>query len=171
MPSNSSRVQPACVATASAIASHSAQRSSVSSRIALVSIENGSARRATALATAAQLQTRPARPSRLSHAGSGQRALAWYFLCEWQWMMESLLLLANWPFTMLIVMPANRRLMVLQPQHVGAESRGLLLRWGKQQADRSALGSTASLLFAWGPLIARKVWLPSHPTLASARVT
>jgi hypothetical protein len=45
--------------------------------------------------------------------------VAWHFLREWQWMLGSLLLLANWPFTMLVIMPTNKRLMAMQPQDAG----------------------------------------------------
>jgi hypothetical protein len=78
--------------------------------------------------------------------------LSWYQLSEWQWLAGSLLLLANWPFTMLVIMPTNKRLMA---QEAGAESRVLLRRWGGLHGVRSVLGSAASLLFAWGFLTTR----------------
>jgi hypothetical protein len=37
----------------------------------------------------------------------------------------------------------------------GTESRSLLRLWGKLHGTRSALGSAASLLFAWGFLVTR----------------
>ena len=48
-------------------------------------------------------------------------------------MAGSLLLLANWPFTMLAIMPVNKRLMAMTSREAGAESRGLLRRWGSLQ--------------------------------------
>jgi hypothetical protein len=91
----------------------------------------------------------------LAMLGGAAGLVAWYFLREWQWMVGSLILLANWPFTMLVIMPTNKRLMTMQPQHAGAESRALLRRWGSLHGVRSALGSAASLLFAWGFLVTR----------------
>lgn len=82
--------------------------------------------------------------------GGAAGLLAWYGSREWQWVAGSLLLLANWPFTMLVIMPTNKRLMAMMPQEAGAGSRDLLRRWGNLHAVRSVLGSTASLLFAWG---------------------
>ena len=81
--------------------------------------------------------------------------LAWYIHRDWQWMAGSLFLLANWPFTVLVIVPTNKQLMAMHPRHAGAESRGLLRRWGNLHNVRSALGSAAALLFAWGCLATR----------------
>jgi hypothetical protein len=91
----------------------------------------------------------------LAMLGGAAGLVAWYVSREWQWMAGSLLLLANWPFTMLVIMPTNKRLMAMTPQEAGAESRGLLRRWGALHGVRSTLGSAASLLFAWGFLVSR----------------
>ncbi|RZI95174.1 MAG: DUF1772 domain-containing protein [Rubrivivax sp.] len=91
----------------------------------------------------------------LAVLGGAAGLLSWFFLRDWQWFAGSLLLLANWPFTMLVIMPTNKRLMAMQPQHAGAESRDLLRRWGGLHAVRGLLGSAASLLFAWGFLVTR----------------
>ena len=90
----------------------------------------------------------------LAMLGGAAGLLGWYVLRDWQWLAGSLLLLANWPFTMLAIMPTNRRLMAMQPRHAGAESRALLGRWARLHGVRSLLGSAASLLFAWGVLVA-----------------
>lgn len=91
----------------------------------------------------------------LAMLGGAAGLLAWYDFREWQWMAGSLLLLANWPFTMLFIMPTNKRLMAMTPQEAGVESRDLLRRWGGLHGVRSMLGSAASLLFAWGFLATR----------------
>jgi hypothetical protein len=46
-------------------------------------------------------------------------------------------------------MPVNKRLMVMQQGSAGAESRRMLVQWGKLHDVRSALGTLAMLLFAW----------------------
>jgi hypothetical protein len=91
----------------------------------------------------------------LAMLGGASGLLTWYFLREWQWMTGSLFLLANWPFTMLVIMPTNKRLMAMTPQEAGTTSRDLLRRWGNLHGVRSVLGSAASLLFAWGFLTSR----------------
>jgi hypothetical protein len=79
--------------------------------------------------------------------------IAFYQLRDWQWLVGSVVLLANWPFTLLVIMPTNKRLLATPVQEAGAESRQMLLRWGKLHNVRSALGVLAVLLFAWGLLV------------------
>jgi hypothetical protein len=76
--------------------------------------------------------------------------IAWYGRHEWPWLAGSIVLLANWPVTLLVIMPTNRRLMAMGPADAGADSRRLLVRWGGLHNARSALGSVSALLFAWG---------------------
>ena len=91
----------------------------------------------------------------LAILGGAAGILAWYVHREWQWLAGSLFLLANWPFTMLVIMPTNKRLMAMHPQHAGSESRDLLRRWANLHGVRSLLGSAASLLFVWAFLVTR----------------
>src|SRR4051812_8437644 len=56
--------------------------------------------------------------------------IAWYKLGSWQWLAGSITLLANWPFTLFVIMPTNKRLLAMPLREAGAESRRLLLRWG-----------------------------------------
>src|ERR1700712_487207 len=54
----------------------------------------------------------------------------WYLLRDWQWLLGSIVLLANWPFTLFVIMPVNKRLLAMQPQDAGTDSPRLLLQWG-----------------------------------------
>ncbi len=74
---------------------------------------------------------------------------AWYLSGEWLWVVGSVTLLGNWPFTLLAIMPTNNRLKAIRPDQAGQESRELLLAWGKLHNVRSALGLASMLLFAW----------------------
>lgn len=67
---------------------------------------------------------------------------------DWQMLLGSVVLLANWPFTLFVIMPTNKQLLAMRSQEAGPESRKLLLQWGRLHAVRSALGSVAALLFA-----------------------
>jgi hypothetical protein len=58
------------------------------------------------------------------------------------------------PFTLIIVMPTNRRLLEPGRDLASAETRSLLLRWGNLHAVRSVLGSI-SLVIYLGSLIWR----------------
>jgi hypothetical protein len=64
---------------------------------------------------------------------------------HWVWLAPGLLMLANWPFTLIAIMPTNRRLMAMTPQQAGPESRRLIERWGRLHAVRSTLGWLAAL--------------------------
>ena len=64
------------------------------------------------------------------------------------WAVGGVVLLANWPFTMMVIMPVNKRLQALRPVEAGAESRAMLVRWGRLHAVRGGLGLAAAVMFA-----------------------
>jgi hypothetical protein len=86
--------------------------------------------------------------SGLAVAGGAAGLIVGYFSADWRWFAGSVLLLANWPFTLLVIMPVNKRLMALKESEAGAGSRAMLVRWGKLHDIRSALGAATMLLFA-----------------------
>ena len=73
--------------------------------------------------------------------------LAWWSVGGWLWLAGAVTLLANWPYTLLGIMPTNRRLEATAPESVTGETRRLLERWGRLHAVRSVLGSFATLIF------------------------
>lgn len=87
--------------------------------------------------------------SGLAVAGGVAGLIAGYFSADWRWFAGSTLLLANWPFTLIVIMPVNKLLMAMPVSEAGAESRAMLVQWGKLHAVRSALGAATTLLFAW----------------------
>ncbi len=87
--------------------------------------------------------------SGLAIAGGAAGLIAGYFSADWRWLAGSALLLANWPFTLWVIMPVNKRLMAMSEREAGIESRAILVQWGKLHNMRSALGAAAALLFAW----------------------
>ena len=74
---------------------------------------------------------------------------AWWQTGHLGWALGALLMLANWPFTFVAIMPTNSRLMATEPATAGPESRALVERWGSLHAVRTALGVAASLAFLW----------------------
>jgi hypothetical protein len=77
---------------------------------------------------------------------------AWWQTGHAEWALGALLMVANWPFTFLAIMPTNERLMATEPAAAGPESRVLVERWGSLHAVRTALGFAASLAFLWASL-------------------
>ena len=74
--------------------------------------------------------------------------LAYYLTRDWLWVAGSVVLLANWPFTLVAIFPINKRLMAMDPHRANPESRGMLIQWGRLHDVRSALGAIAMLFFA-----------------------
>lgn len=87
--------------------------------------------------------------SGLAIAGGTAGILAGYLSADWRWFAGSTLLLANWPFTLTVIMPVNKRLMAIPEREAGAASRAMLIQWGKLHNIRSLLGAATTLLFAW----------------------
>ena len=73
---------------------------------------------------------------------------AWYFSGQWLWIAGSVALLANWPFTIIAIMPTNKRLQAIRPAQADPATRILLLSWGRLHDFRSLLGLGSTLLFA-----------------------
>ncbi len=71
---------------------------------------------------------------------------------DWRWLAGALSLLANWPFTLIVMLPTNKLLLEIPPQNAGPKSRELIKKWGRLHAVRSGLGATATVLFLWALL-------------------
>jgi len=75
--------------------------------------------------------------------------VAYFSSLDWRWLLGAAVLLANWPYTIFVIMPTNRRLMSTPAEAVTAETRCMPERWGALHAGRSVLGLVATLVFLW----------------------
>jgi len=75
--------------------------------------------------------------------------LAWWQTGAWLWLIGALLLIANWPYTLLGMMATNNRLMALDAADAGPESRALIETWARLHGVRTALGVAATIIFLW----------------------
>jgi hypothetical protein len=78
--------------------------------------------------------------------------LAWWQTGFWPWLLGAALIVANWPYTLLVIMPTNRKLMAAEMASAGPESRRMIEKWGALHAGRTALGLAATLIFLWASL-------------------
>src|SRR5262245_34349717 len=78
--------------------------------------------------------------------------LAYVGSWDWRWLLGAVLILANWPYTLGVVYPVNKRLETTPPGSENAETRGLIETWGKLHAVRSALGLSATMVYLWATL-------------------
>ncbi len=73
--------------------------------------------------------------------------VTWIVTTDWLWLLGGLVLLANWPYTLLVIMPVNNLLNATSPDTAGPETRALIEKWGRLHAVRTALGTTSTLIF------------------------
>ncbi|MFC7398389.1 DUF1772 domain-containing protein [Chelatococcus sp. GCM10030263] len=72
---------------------------------------------------------------------------AWWLSGDLLWVLGAAFILANWPYTVLVIMPVNRRLEAMVADNPHSEARLLLVQWGKLHAWRSVLGGVATLVY------------------------
>ena len=75
--------------------------------------------------------------------------LAFWLTRDWRWLAGAALIFANWPYTLIAILPVNKRLQVTPPDGATAETRALVETWGRLHAGRSALGAAATLVYLW----------------------
>ncbi len=71
---------------------------------------------------------------------------------DWHWAVGAVLILSNWPYTLLGIMPTNHRLEAIPNEQADAHSRALIVKWGGLHAVRTTLGCAAVGAYLWASL-------------------
>jgi hypothetical protein len=75
--------------------------------------------------------------------------LAFWLDRNWYWLGGALLIFANWPFTLMVILPINSRLQAADVEKPPPEVRELIQTWGMLHAVRTALGFAAFCIYLW----------------------
>jgi hypothetical protein len=86
----------------------------------------------------------------LALAGCILGLIAWWQTGFLAFLVGAVLIVANWPWTLLGIMPTNTALMASDPSNANAQTRELMVKWGDRHAVRSALGALATIAFLLG---------------------
>jgi hypothetical protein len=81
-------------------------------------------------------------------AGFALGLVAWRQTGNGGWLTGAVLMVANWPYTLVVIAPVNRRLMAAEADD-GGDSRALVARWARLHVVRTALGFAATAAFFW----------------------
>ena len=73
--------------------------------------------------------------------------LASWQLRDWRWALAAALMLANWPYTLFVMMPTNERIGAWPIEAASGELRALIVKWGKLHAVRTVLGLAATVAY------------------------
>ncbi|MFN0190896.1 MAG: DUF1772 domain-containing protein [Aestuariivirga sp.] len=74
---------------------------------------------------------------------------AWWIDRNWRWLVGGLLMLANWPWTLIVIAPINNALLATAPEAAGPDSRALIEQWANVHAGRALFSFLAVVLFLW----------------------
>jgi hypothetical protein len=83
----------------------------------------------------------------LAMAGFLLGMAAWWSNRDPLWLVGALVMLAPWPYTLLVIKPVNDRLKATTPAQADADTLALIRRWGHLHAGRTVLGVLATALY------------------------
>lgn len=75
--------------------------------------------------------------------------IAAWLLQDWRWLVGAVLIIANWPYTLIGIMPTNNELKAIANAAAGPASTAMIKHWAKLHAVRTGLGIAAVLAYLW----------------------
>ena len=75
--------------------------------------------------------------------------LAWWRVEHPGFLIGAILIIAPWPWTLVVIKPTNDALLATEPDRAGPQTRALVVRWGVIHAVRTILGMLATASFWW----------------------
>jgi Domain of unknown function (DUF1772) len=74
---------------------------------------------------------------------------AWQ-MWDWRWLAGAILILANWPYTLIGIMPTNNKLKAIANDDAAdSASTAIIKHWAKLHAVRTGLGIAAASVYLW----------------------
>jgi len=73
----------------------------------------------------------------------------WLLGGGWGWLVAAVLVGAVVPFTVVIIMPTNQRLLAPDRDLSSSDTRELLVRWGRLHAVRTLLSLAGAIIYLW----------------------
>jgi len=74
-------------------------------------------------------------------------AVAWWQTGVLTFLLGALLMLANWPWTLMVIKPVNDRLMQTDLAAAGPGTRSLLQKWDPLHGERTLFGTLSIIAF------------------------
>src|SRR5277367_6575703 len=85
----------------------------------------------------------------LALAGFLLGMLAWWRIEHLGFLIGALLIIAPWPWTLIVIKPTNDALLATDLDQAGPATRALIAKWGAIHAVRTVLGGLATAAFFW----------------------
>jgi hypothetical protein len=78
--------------------------------------------------------------------------LAWWRVSDTAFLVGAILIIAPWPWTLIVIKPVNDVLLATDIDKAAAPTRALVVKWGAIHAVRTVLGGLATAAFFWACL-------------------
>jgi Anthrone oxygenase len=75
--------------------------------------------------------------------------LAFWDSGYWGWFVGAIVIFANWPYTLLVILPVNKLLQKHHDEPPGEDMRELVAKWGGLHLVRGIFGLVATVIFMW----------------------